>query len=80
MLGFSCSFIIIAITITHYAYPNSLNKKSASFKCKYQIILITFFIFVHVSEDSIMANDDVIPSNFPVVLIKKKSLKKHHST
>jgi hypothetical protein len=51
-------------------------KTSTSFECKYQIILATLFVFVNASEDSIMANDDVTPSNLLIALIKKEELEK----
>jgi len=37
-------------------------------------------VFIDANEDSVMANDDVTPSNLLVALIKEEELKKHHLT
>ncbi len=42
------------------------------FECKYQIILATPLVFVDVGEDSVMANDVIMPSNPPIMPIKKE--------
>jgi len=53
-----------------------LNKKHRPpSECKYQIIPAIFLVFIDPGEDSVMANDDVMPLNLPVVLIEEEKLK-----
>jgi len=43
-------------------------------KCKYQIIPTTPLVFVDVSEDSVMADDVVTPSNLQITPTEEEEL------
>jgi len=51
-------------------------KSSTPFKCKYQFVSATFFIFIDVGEDLIMVDDATTPSNLLVMPIEEKELEK----
>jgi hypothetical protein len=52
-----------------------LNKKvSTPFECKYPIIFVTLLVFVNASENLIMADDVITPSNPLVLVVKKEEL------
>ncbi len=46
----------------------------APFECKYQIVPTTLLVFVNASENLVMADDVVMPSNPPVMLIEEEEL------
>jgi len=73
MLGFSWSFVVIAI---HYAYFNSLNKDIDLFGMQILNCFDYFLVLIDVGEDVIMANDVVTPLNFPIVLVEEEELEK----
>jgi hypothetical protein len=72
MSGFSCGFVII---VAHYAYPNFLNKNINLFRMLVPNYYDYLFGFVDACKDSIMVDDDVMPSNPPVVRVEKEELK-----
>jgi hypothetical protein len=68
MLGFSCSSIV---TITHYAYPNFLNKGINLLQMQIPNYFGCPFGFFYVGEDSIMVDDVVAtPLNPPIAPVK----------
>jgi hypothetical protein len=54
-----------------------LNKKASTlFECKYPIIFATLLVFVDASENLVMADDVVMPSNLLISLVEKEEFKK----
>jgi len=52
-----------------------LNKKTSTpSECKYHIVSATLLVFVDVSENLVMADDVITPSNPPVSLVEKEEL------
>jgi hypothetical protein len=51
-----------------------LNKSKTPFECKCQIGSATFQFFIDASENLVVANDVITPSNSPVALVKKDKL------
>jgi hypothetical protein len=49
-------------------------KVSTPFECKYKIISVNPSIFVDAGEDSVTADDVVVPSNPLVVLVEEEEL------
>jgi hypothetical protein len=69
MSGFSWGLVV---TITHYTYPNFLNEGIVPLECKYQIV--TLLVFSNEGEDSIMADDVVMPWNPLIEPVEKGEL------